>query len=101
MLIKTKDSLEPALEALQQLLDQPFLMRGQREAIEEEIRNIRSGARGEKQAAYHIDFRLKDGKNYTVIHDLRLEHGGRVAQIDHLIIGRFFDIILVESKNIG
>lgn len=101
MLIKSKDSLDPALDTLQRLLESPSLTREQKESIEEEVRNIRAGARGEKQAAYHIDFRLKDAKNYASLHDLRLEHNGRVAQIDHLIVGRFFDIILVESKNIG
>jgi len=101
MIIKTKDSLDSALEALQALLDRPQLTRNRKELIEEEIRNIRAGEQGEKQAAYHIDFHLKDSKNYLVIHDLRLEHNGRVAQIDHLIINRFFEIILIESKNIS
>ena len=39
-------------------------------------------------------------KNWAVIHDLRLEHNGRVAQIDHLLIGRFFDVFVIESKNL-
>jgi hypothetical protein len=34
-----------------------------------------------------------------VIHDLRLEHKGKVAQIDHLLINRFFDMYVLESKN--
>lgn len=101
MLIKTKDSLDPALDSLQRLLESPSLTREQKSAIEEEVRNIRAGVRGEKQAAYHIDFRLKDAKNYASLHDLRLEHNDRTAQIDHLIVSRLFDIILVESKNIG
>lgn len=101
MLIKTKDSLEPALEALETLLGEQALTKVQQEAIEEEKRNVQAGARGEKQAAYFIDFELKDSRNYGVLHDLRLEHNERVAQIDHLIIGRCLDIILIESKNIG
>jgi len=101
MLIKTKDDVEPALRKLEDLLAIPTLTREQRERIEEEITNIRIGNRGEKEAAYHIDFRLKDAKNYVVLHDLRLEHNDRVAQIDHLLIGRFFDIILIESKRIA
>jgi hypothetical protein len=34
-----------------------------------------------------------------VIHDLRLEHNNQVAQIDHLLINRLFDIYVLESKN--
>lgn len=101
MLIKSKDDLTPTLKALQALLANSALTKSQRENLKEELWNVQSGARGEQEAAYQIDFRLKDSKNYTVLHDLRLEYNGRVAQIDHLLIGRFFDIFLIESKNIG
>ena len=33
------------------------------------------------------------------IHDLRIEVGGRVAQIDHLVINRLLDIWVLESKH--
>ncbi len=99
MVIKQKDDIQPALDELQAMLASRMISKAQRNLIEDEIENMRSGARGEKEAAYHIDFRLKDAKNYAVIHDLRLEHNGRVAQIDHLIIGREFDVFVIESKN--
>ena len=60
---------------------------------------LRKGDRGERDAAFFIDFELGNSTNYAVLHDLRLEHEGRVAQIDHLIIGHMADIILLESKN--
>ena len=34
-----------------------------------------------------------------MIHDLRIECKGRVAQIDHLLIDRFLEVYVVESKN--
>lgn len=34
-----------------------------------------------------------------MIHDLRLEHRGLVAQIDHLVLNRFLDIYVLETKN--
>jgi hypothetical protein len=40
----------------------------------------------------------KNGKNSAVIHDLRIEHEGRVAQIDHLILTRTLDCHVLESK---
>src|SRR5690606_15808502 len=34
----------------------------------------------------------------AVIHDLRLEINGRVAQIDHLLIGRMLEVYVLETK---
>jgi hypothetical protein len=67
--------------------------------IERELKAIRSGVYGERDSAYYIDFYFGDSKNWAVIHDLRLEHKGQVAQIDHLLINRFFDVYVLESKN--
>ncbi len=100
MLLKSKDDISPTIAALEVLLARKDVRGKQRQRIEEEIDQVRAGAWGEKDAAYHIDFKLKDTKNWVVIHDLRLEHDGRVAQIDHLLIGRMFDIFVVESKNL-
>jgi hypothetical protein len=67
--------------------------------IERELRAVRSGVSGEKDSAYYIDFYFGNSKNWAVIHDLRLEHKGQVAQIDHLLINRSFDMYVLESKN--
>ena len=100
MLTKQKDDLQPTLDTLEGFLALKTLTGQQRERIEDELHNVRAGARGEKEAAYHIDFSLKNGKNWAVIHDLRLEHNGRVAQIDHLLVSRMLDLIVIESKNV-
>ena len=61
---------------------------------------LKSGIKGEKDAAHLINFDYGDtNKNWCVIHDLRLEHAGRVAQIDHLLINRFMDFYVLESKH--
>ncbi len=101
MLLKSKDDIEPSIRALRELLELPTLTKWQKEELQNELDRLLSGARGEREVAYHIDFRLKDTKNYAIAHDLRIAHNGRTAQIDHLIVGRFLDIILIESKNIG
>ena len=67
--------------------------------IEQEIRRIRAGAAGERDAAYEIEFHSADNVNRVTIHDLRLEVGGRVAQIDHLVINRLLDTWVPESKH--
>jgi hypothetical protein len=98
MLIKARDNHDVDVETLRVLLDRQLPAK-QRFLIEREIKCIGSGARGEESSAYYIDFRYKDSENWAVIHDLRLEHRGFVAQIDHLLINRFLDIYVLESKN--
>ena len=61
---------------------------------------MRAGTKGEKDTANHIEFALRNGKDCAVIHDLRLEHKSRVAQIDHPLVSRMFDLIVIESKNV-
>jgi len=98
MLIKGRDDHDSGLESLRSLLDCQISAK-QRFLIEREIKFIGSGARGEESSAYYIDFRYKDSPNWAIIHDLRLEHRGFVAQIDHLLINRYLDIYVLESKN--
>ena len=98
MIIKKMDSKQEEIAELTALL-RGRLMSSQRFLIERELRAIRSGVSGERDSAYYIDFYFGDSKNWAVIHDLRLEHKGKVAQIDHLLINRFFDMYVLESKN--
>ena len=58
-----------------------------------------AGVVGERDAAYEIEFHFGKSTNYVTIHDLRLEHTGRVAQIDHLIINRVLQVWVCESKH--
>ena len=92
MLIKPADAKEPQLDALAALAARSDLDAQARDAIEQEIRSARAGAQGEHDAAYEIEFRYADNPNIATIHDLRLECGGRTAQIDHLIINRLLQV---------
>ena len=98
MILKHKDDLAPQTAELERLLALANLSKEQRDNLKDELAAMRAGNKGEKEAAYHIDFGWKDGKNSAVIHDLRIEHGGRVAQIDHLILMRTLDCHLLETK---
>jgi hypothetical protein len=98
MIIKRVDSKQEEIAELTALLEGK-LTSYQRFLIERELKAIRSGVSGEKDSAYYIDFYFGNSKNWAVIHDLRLEHRGQVAQIDHLLINRMFDIYVLESKN--
>ena len=99
MQIKSADDKQPQIEALETLLLRPDVDGTTRRRIEQEIRMIRAGVTGERDAAYEIEFHLGSHKNQMTIHDLRIECDGRVAQIDHLIINRLLDIWVCESKH--
>jgi hypothetical protein len=98
MVIKKMDSKQEEIAQLTALL-KGRLTSDQRFLIQRELKTMRSGVSGEKDSAYYIDFYFGDSRNWAVIHDLRLEHKGKVAQIDHVLINRFFDIYILESKN--
>ena len=99
MLVKEADDKQPAIDELQKLLERTDLSASQRKAITKEINMMRSGIKGEKEAAYELDFRYKNSKNYILLHDLRFEVSGRVAQIDHLLIDRCLNVYIFETKN--
>ncbi len=98
MILKTIDSKQDEINELSSLM-QEKITPAQRFQIERELKAIRTGVLGEKDAAYYINFYFGESKNWAVIHDLRIEYEGQVAQIDHILIGRMFDIYVLESKN--
>ncbi|MDH5426110.1 MAG: topoisomerase DNA-binding C4 zinc finger domain-containing protein [Gammaproteobacteria bacterium] len=98
MLIKEKDKNQQQVDYLTDLLERD-LPGDKKQLVERELRCIRCGDKGEKTSSYYLDFDFKLSKNWALIHDLRIEHNGDVAQIDHLLIGRMMDIYVIESKN--
>ena len=97
MLIKQADDRTKDIDTLKALAS-PDVTPEIRDTIDREIRNIQSGMRGEAEAAYEMEFHYGTSNNWMIIHDLRLECEGRVAQIDHLLINRFLDIYVCERK---
>ena len=84
MIIKRMDSKEEEIAELTALLKGKLTFH-QRFSMERELKAIRTGVSGEKDSAYYIDFYFRHSKNWAVIHDLRLEHKGQVAQIDQQV----------------
>jgi hypothetical protein len=97
MIIKKADCKESQVKELEHLIS--IANSTSRAKIEQELRKLQAGIKGEKEAAYLIDFDLSKSKNCMVIHDIRLEYKGRVAQIDHVIIHRTLNIYVLETKN--
>lgn len=99
MIIKRADEKQPNIELLENLQNRPDATDGQKQAIDKEIRILLAGIKGETESAYLIDFDFKTSKNTAVIHDLRIEINGRVAQIDHLLIHRTLTVFVLETKH--
>jgi hypothetical protein len=99
MVLKSKDKIASQLSELEELLRLRLSAR-QLADIKREIAWMKSGHRAEREAAFEIDFRLEDHKDWMIIHDLRLEHNDRVAQIDHLVFFPTWEFYVVETKGI-
>jgi hypothetical protein len=98
MLIKSADSKELQITILQNLLVHDRVSAEKKQQIDRELRSLSIGIATERKAAFEIDFYFTPSKNVFVIHDLRLEVGGRVAQIDHLLMNRAFEVYVLETK---
>ncbi len=98
MIFKERDSSVQSFSELGLAMQNTMAVEHRRR-LERELAQHRAGARAEQEAAYHINFHLKASPNWAVIHDLRIECKGRVAQMDHLLISRYLEIYLVESKS--
>ncbi len=99
MLIKEKDSPDKAFQELATIAQIPSLPKETRLKVEAELKTLKAGNWGESDSAYFIDFHYRAKPNWAVIHDLRLEYGGNVAQIDHLMINRILEFYVLESKS--
>ncbi|HEY5970417.1 MAG TPA: nuclease-related domain-containing protein [Pseudoxanthomonas sp.] len=96
MLIKKADDQSDLLAALESEMNQggPNVKKAR-----DEFHIRSSGIRGEKDSAYLIDFDYARSPNWAVIHDLRVEQDGRSAQMDHVLINRWMDIYVLETKH--
>jgi len=97
MILKQSDDKSLCIEQLEQL--QKVAVGERKNQIENELRILRAGIKGEAESAYLIDFHYGKSTKMVIIHDLRIEVSGRVAQIDHLLIHRTFNIFVLESKH--
>lgn len=99
MLIKSADDKSKRLALLEDLQKSSYLDTRQKEWLREELRRFKTGLEGERAAAFYLDGHYKDSQNNVLLHDLRLDVEGEVAQIDHLVINRTGYMVLIETKN--
>ena len=98
MILKDRESRQKEIDLLLGLKAQ------QRGALEKkvlkEITKLRKGEEGEQEAAFMINRAFGQSKNFGVLHDLRIEYRGEVAQIDHLLVNRIQGRVWIcETKN--
>lgn len=99
MLLKKADDKSKRIALLEDLQKSTMLDFRQKKWLREELSRFRKGIQGEQDSAYYLDQHFKDGGNHVVLHDLRFEFEGDVAQIDHLVIARISNFYLIETKN--
>ena len=99
MLIKSADDKSKRLRLLDELQKSDRLDDRQKKWLREEYWRLAPGVAGEQDAAHYLDTTFASAKNSSLLHDLRLEADGQVAQIDHLIISRTFTFFLLETKS--
>ena len=99
MIIKAAEDRESNIATLKELILRSDVTANIKQRIEQEIKNIHAGLKGEREAAYEMDFTYGASKYWMLIHDLRIECDGHVAQIDHIAISRLLEIWVCESKH--
>lgn len=98
MLIKSPDDHSKRLRLLEELKKSDRLDDHQKDWLRNEYYRLKPGLAGERDAAHYLDLSISHGQNHAVLHDLRLEADGLVAQIDHLVVNRFLMFFLLETK---
>lgn len=98
MLIKSPDDKKKRLRLLEELRASDRLDERQKDWLRNEYRRLAPGTTGERDAAHYLDMSFSESKNHAVLHDLRLEANGQIAQIDHLIVNRMLYFYLLETK---
>lgn len=97
MILKEADNKDTVVAALEALL--PHSDARQQKSIQRELACVRAGIKGENESAYLLDFEFRNSRNTLLVHDLRIEHNGRVAQIDHLLLNRWLEFYILETKH--
>ena len=85
-----------AIQQWQTLINGNHLTAGQKQ----EARYCLAGLQAEKDMAYHLKVFFADRESFAVFHNLKIEHNGLTAQIDHLLLTRW-TAYFIESKSVS
>ena len=59
-----------------------------------------AGLKAEKEMAYYLAARFAEHRDLAIFNNLKIEHAGRAAQIDHLVLSRW-SAYFIETKSVG
>lgn len=85
-----------AIRQWQMLLDSDRLPPGQKQVARWQL----AGLQAEKDMAYHLKVFFADRDSFAVFSNLKVEHNGLSAQIDHLVLTRW-TAYFIESKSVS
>ena len=98
MILKNADDKQASIAELETLL---LTAQAQiKPNIEKELKIFKAGISGENASSFYINDYFGKSTNCYIIHDLRIEHQGRVAQIDHLLLNRLLQVYVIETKKV-
>ncbi|MEE4265384.1 MAG: nuclease-related domain-containing protein, partial [Desulfobacteraceae bacterium] len=92
---------DPAEKAVAQLTDllSLNLSSTKKFLIERELKRLNPAGSVCRTASHLINFYCADCSDWAIIHDLEIESNGFATHIDHILINKFLDIHLFESRN--
>ena len=79
---------------LQRVILKPFVDREERDPRRS------AGRQAERQMAHYLDRHFGKHTRLHVLHDVRIEHEGEVAQMDHVMV-HGFGLAIIESKGVS
>lgn len=97
MVLKSIDDKSKEISTLKKLHSRSS-SDAQKKLIAQDLSKLENGYKSEMENAYYLDFEFSDKERTIVLHDVRLEHEGLVAQIDHILIS-MQGIEVLESKS--
>ena len=97
MIFKNIDDKSKQIQTLNGLLSRST-SDAQKKLIDIDLKKMINGDEAEKENAYYLDFEIRNSENLILLHDVRIEHNGRTAQVDHILISRA-GVELLETKS--
>ena len=98
MIIKDRDPTEKAVAQLTDLLSLD-LSSAKKFLVERELKRLNPTRNGGRTASHFINFYCADCLDWAILHDLKIECNGFAIHIDHILINKFLDIHLFESRS--
>lgn len=99
MLFKSADDKTHDVTVLEGLLRHPQATGEARQAIAHTLHCLQAEIRAQELAAAALNARYGSSLDWVLLHDVRLNHVGRMAQLHHVLIHRCLDMWVCDSNH--